>query len=254
VGVLFGEVLLNIYRVEDPVLPNASVTDAAYREGLHADFDDNLGSNAHGEATSIAGHTAWTTISAHLWEPGPVVDYTCITYVIANQHLYRLHTFARGTAKKRPADFDAAVRAMSDITFEPVRRPTLADSGSSSQRLKMPRFKPGPHGPDLPNFTGPSGERGIVDVEFSIDRKGHARDIKQTYATSRALAKGVLAFLQAGVFRVPASWEANGSHNLRFTQEFQFSFAAPGQRCPDASEPHIPDADVVPICTSLVRY
>jgi hypothetical protein len=140
---------------------------------------------------------------------------------------------------------------MSDITFEPVRRP---DSGSGFQRLKMPRFNPGSHGPQLPDFRGRSGERGIVDVEFSIDGKGHARDIKQTYATSLALAKGVLAELQAGVFRVPASWEANGSQDLRFTQEFQFSFAAPGQRCPDASEPHIPDADVVQICTSLVRY
>jgi hypothetical protein len=66
VGVLFGDVLLNIYRVEDPVLPKASVTDAAYRESLNADFNDNLDSNAHGEATSIAGHTAWTVISAHL--------------------------------------------------------------------------------------------------------------------------------------------------------------------------------------------
>ena len=49
--------------------------------------------------------------------------YTCLTYVIVDQHLYRLAVTADG-APGRPPEFDTLVKALSGVSFEPVRRTT----------------------------------------------------------------------------------------------------------------------------------
>jgi len=43
--------------------------------------------------------------------------------VIVDQHLYRLAVTANGSPG-RPPEFDALVKALSGITFEPVQRTT----------------------------------------------------------------------------------------------------------------------------------
>ena len=50
-----------------------------------------------------------------------VTHYTCLSYVIVDQHLYRLAVTANGSPG-RPPEFDALVKALSGVTFEGVRR------------------------------------------------------------------------------------------------------------------------------------
>jgi len=75
-----------------------------------------------GAPTSVGGHSAWTVVDAHSGS-SELMHYTCLTYVIVDQHLYRLAVTANGSPG-RPPEFDALVKALSGITFEPVQRTT----------------------------------------------------------------------------------------------------------------------------------
>lgn len=252
ISVQIGGVPLSIMRLEDEVPVGVTLTDAAYRTALQENFGDDLGPKSHSQATSISGNTAWTMFSAVQPIPAPVVDYTCITYVIANNHPYRLRVYTEAIYAShapitRPPDFDAAVKAMSHITFGPVTRPPPSPD---STRLKFPRMITKPRADLYPDAARARNEEGVVDVEFTIDGKGHARDVKQIYESSPRLGSQIPAYLKGAEFRVPANWEQSGLQSSWFTLEFEFALGTPPKGCGGSPEPRIPGAEVITVCGS----
>jgi hypothetical protein len=246
---------LTIARLEDPVPAGTDVRDAAYRAIQQAAFDEDFGPKAHGEATAINGHAAWTTFSARrTGYNGTVAFYTCVTYAIVDQHLYRFAANATG-GDTRPPDFDAAVRATSELTFGAIDRSAAHNDTAPSGLLTMPTFHPASNVDWYPPAAKRGGEQGIVGLEFSIDAKGHAQELRRTYGEASDLTTSAQAMLQSAVFRVGPRWEKSGYQKLRFEMEFQFSIDEPGRgrRCSGYSPPRVPGAEVVAICGSIRR-
>jgi hypothetical protein len=111
---------LNIFREDEPAPAGSDVAEPSYRAILDAKFADSVKSKTQGAPTAVGGHSAWTVVDAR--EEGSRTAYTCVTYVLVDQHLYRLLVNS-APAAERPPEFDALVRAMSSIQFEQVRRP-----------------------------------------------------------------------------------------------------------------------------------
>jgi hypothetical protein len=125
-----GVAELSIYREDAPAPPGSDVADPHYRETLDRQFRDDLESKSEGAPTQLASHSAWTVVDAHRLGSGSTL-YTCLTYVIVDEHLYRLIVSAH-SALGRPPEFDSLVVAMSGVKFEPVRRaaaPAAARAG-----------------------------------------------------------------------------------------------------------------------------
>jgi len=118
-----GTASLTISREEDPVPPGSDVADPRYRAQLDRRYRGGLESKALGAPTSVGGHNAWTVVDAHEQGSAELTHYTCLTYVIVDQHLYRLAVTADGSPG-RPPEFDALVKALSGVTFELVRHAT----------------------------------------------------------------------------------------------------------------------------------
>ena len=114
-----GPAVLRIYRDEQPAPAGSDVASPDYRASLDARFDKSIDSRSEGAPTAVGGYGAWTVVDARPAESAASTAYICVTYVIVDQHLYRLAVSALGTG--RPAEFDALVKALSGITFEPVR-------------------------------------------------------------------------------------------------------------------------------------
>jgi len=117
-----GTAELNIHREEAPVPAGSDVAEPAYRAQLDRRYQGGVESKTLGAPTSVGGHSAWTVVDAHSGS-SELMHYTCLTYVIVDQHLYRLAVTANGSPG-RPPEFDALVKALSGITFEPVQRTT----------------------------------------------------------------------------------------------------------------------------------
>jgi hypothetical protein len=117
-----GEALLSIYRDDDPVPAGSDVAEPNYRAMLDARFGNIVESKTEGAPTGVGGHSAWTVVDARESKDS-LTDYVCVTYVIVDEHLYRLTVTAQGSAR-RPPEFDSLVRAMSGVSFEQVRRPS----------------------------------------------------------------------------------------------------------------------------------
>jgi|SRR5215469_16529173 len=115
-----GKAEFNIFRDDNPAPAGSDVAEPSYRATLDTKFADSVKSKAQGAPTAVGGHAAWTVVDAR--EEGSLTAYTCVTYLIVDQHLYRLLVSA-APAAVRPPEFDALVRAMSGIQFEQVRRP-----------------------------------------------------------------------------------------------------------------------------------
>ncbi|HWG31944.1 MAG TPA: hypothetical protein VN676_15415 [Steroidobacteraceae bacterium] len=250
VTVYFGDATLSILRLQDATPAGATLNDAAYRKALEDNFGDDMRSGFHGEATSIAGNGAWTWSRATHLSPLPVVEYTYVTYVIANEHAYRLRVHDNGPytphePDARPPDVQAALNAIPEITFEPAAAPA-----PDSARLKIPRMIAGLGDLYYPDAAVRRNQEGVVDVEFSIDGKGHAVDVKETYAAFSDLGKKIPGFLQNATFRVPPDWEANGHRAARFDMEFQFSLGLLAHGCREAPESRVPGASVISLCRS----
>jgi hypothetical protein len=121
-----GGAQFSIYR-EDSAAPDGSdVADPHYRETLDHKFKD-LESKTEGAPTQLAERSAWTVVDARRVSSGSTL-YTCLTYVIVDQHLYRLLVTAQ-SALGRPPEFDSLVVAMSSVKFEPVHRAALPGAG-----------------------------------------------------------------------------------------------------------------------------
>jgi hypothetical protein len=116
-----GSAELSIYRAEDPVPPGSDVADPGYRAALDRRYRGNVESKTLGAPTSVGGHSAWTVVDARSTS-ADLTHYTCLTYVIVDQHLYRLAVTADGSPA-RPPEFDELVRALSSVSFESVQRP-----------------------------------------------------------------------------------------------------------------------------------
>lgn len=112
-----GSAQLNIFRDDGPAPAGSDVAEPSYRAILDAKFPDSVKSKLQGAPTAVGGHPAWTVVDAR--EEGSLTTYTCVTYVIVDQHLYRLLVSA-APAAVRPPEFDALVRALSGIQFEQV--------------------------------------------------------------------------------------------------------------------------------------
>jgi TonB family protein len=249
-----GAATLTLARLEDPVPAVSDVRDAAYRAIQQVTLDEDLGPKAHGETTAINGHAAWTTVSARRTDNGTGV-YTCVTYVVVDQHLYRFVADAMG-GDTRPPDFEAAVRAMSELTFGAIDRSAVHDEVAPAGLLIMPKFHPDFNVDWYPPEAKRRGEEGIVGLEFSIDGKGHVQDVQRSYGEAGDLATSAQTMLQRAAFRVGPGWEARDYEKLRFAMEFQFSIDEPsqGRHCHGSSTPRvIPGAEVVAICGSIRR-
>jgi hypothetical protein len=120
--VRLGVAALNIYREDEPVPVDSDVADPRYRAQLDHRYPSGIESKTVGAPTSIGGHSAWTVVDARERGSSDLTQYTCLSYVIVDQHLYRLAVTADGSPR-RPPEFDGLVKALSGVTFELVRRP-----------------------------------------------------------------------------------------------------------------------------------
>ena len=115
-----GNAELSIFREDDPAPAGSDVAEPSYRSILDAKFPDSVKSKTQGAPTAVGGHAAWTVVDAR--EAGALTAYTCVTYLLVDQHLYRL-LVSSPPAAARPPEFDALVKVMSGIQFEQVHRP-----------------------------------------------------------------------------------------------------------------------------------
>jgi TonB family protein len=245
------DTFLAIYRQDDPVAPG-NLSDPDYRNSLLAGLDASKKSKSKGGIASVGGHDAWILTNAEQLGPLPLVTYSLSSYLVVDEHLYRIGINALGA--KRPPEFDVAVKALSSVSFEPVQRTVVPEHLGPGG---IPRFVIGSDESFYPAEAISRGEQGVVDLEFSIDGRGHVQNLRQVYAAHRDLSTSATAFLENGVYRVPPDWEQSGSTQRRFTAEFQFKLAprGAGSGCSSIQDdpPRIPDAVVFAICRARVR-
>jgi TonB family protein len=174
------------------------------------------------------------------------VNYRCVTYTIVDQHLYRLVAYATGE-DTIPPDYEAAVRVISELTFEPVDRSSLRTAGAAAGLLKMPHAQISSSVDFYPPSAKLRGVEGVVDLEYGIDGKGHVRDLRGTYSASQTLQDAAQALLRSTTFQVKPNWEADDYQKLRFTTEVQFWLG----RCPRNFPARTVGAEVITICDSV---
>ena len=118
-----GLATLEIFREDDPAPSGSDVADPRYRAQLDRRYRSGVESKTLGAPTSLGGHSAWTVVDAREDSSSDKTHYTCLSYVIVDQHLYRLAVTADGSPG-RPPEFDALVKALSGVSFEQVQRPS----------------------------------------------------------------------------------------------------------------------------------
>jgi len=116
-----GSALLSIFREDDPVPAGSDVAEPNYRAMLDTRFGKGVDSRTDGAPTAVGGHSAWTVVDISAARSSAHTGYICVTYVIVDEHLYRLMVSANA-ADGRPPEFDSLVRALSSVSFEQVRR------------------------------------------------------------------------------------------------------------------------------------
>lgn len=243
-----GNTYVGILRLLDPVPAGASVADRRYRSSIREYLVDDIVPARHEGPTSIAGQSAWSVCGAEA-RSDSAVSWHCDYYLISDQHLYRLSV--RAFSPQKPPEFDAVVRALYEMSFEPIRLAVGAD-GQPAALPKEPLFKwrQGQLSQDwYPARARSHGEEGVVDVEYGIDGQGRAQDLRVSYATSVDLTIRVEDFMRLLVFRVPSGWEASESRTLRFTLESQFSLLP----CHFPAAARVAHAEQVTICASRLR-
>jgi len=118
--VRLGTAELDIFREDEPVTAGSDVATPAYRGLLDRRYRGRVESKTLGAPTSLGGHPGWTVVDAR-GGSSDTTHYTCLTYVIVDQHLYRLVVTADGSPA-RPAEFDELVKALSGVSFGQVQR------------------------------------------------------------------------------------------------------------------------------------
>jgi hypothetical protein len=117
----FGLATLDIFREDDPAPVGSDVADPRYRSLLDHRYQ-GVESQQLGAPTNLGGHSAWTVVDTRGDRSADLTHYTCLSYVIVDQHLYRLAVTADGSPG-RPPEFDSLVKALSGVSFEQVQRP-----------------------------------------------------------------------------------------------------------------------------------
>lgn len=90
----------------------------------------------------------------------------------------------------------------------------------------------------------------VVDVEFSIDVRGRAKDLTVPFAAPPELVAIATDYVKQRKFEVPKTWGADGSDIKRFTLEIQFSTHCSPQLQPLYVAPRVADAAVVATCVT----
>jgi hypothetical protein len=245
-----GSVILSVRREDAEVPSGSSLSDSSFRATVQSRFDKELDPKAQGALTSVGGHAGWALIEAQRSARSPWILYTCVIYVIVDQHLYRLMVRTVGGVQ-RPTEFDAVVREISNAIFLPAPPAVDGTPGpvAAAGPMKLPPFAPvGGLGDGLIVGLPKQTSVGVADLEFTIDGQGRAQGYKVLYTEPRQYGVLALTYLQQKTFGVPADWEESGSQSLRFTVEFQFPVATGGS-CPGPGlPPHMADTPVIPIC------
>jgi hypothetical protein len=139
-----GTAILTIHRDSAPVRPGSDVADPNYRAALDARFDRSVESKTQGAPTAIGGHPGWTVVDVHAGPSAAETVYTCVSYVIVEQHLYRLTVQASGS-QGRPHEFDSLVGALSSVRFEDARAslPASQSAGALTREFALNRLRAG---------------------------------------------------------------------------------------------------------------
>jgi hypothetical protein len=241
-----GTGTLRIDRMDETVPSGSDIKNADFRATQREGFEEQTLSNAKGQPTALNGHDAWTTTAA-MRSPDGTVWYTSSTYVVVDQHLYRLLASGSWERAGAPPDFLAAMQALSTVTFGPVDRSPVPGGGSPSGLVKMPHFFPSSSKDYYPVASRRRGETGIVDLEYSIDGKGRARDVQEIYAATQDLGASARSVLTEHQFHVSPGWENRGYQKLRFTFEVHYSLRGRGGRCEELPT-RLPEAQLVLVC------
>ena len=118
-----GLATLEVFREDDPAPLGSDVADPRYRALLDRRYRGSVESKALGAPTALGGHSAWTVVDMREDSAADITHYTCLSYVIVDQHLYRLAVTANGSPG-RPPEFDTLVKALSGVSFGQVQRPS----------------------------------------------------------------------------------------------------------------------------------
>lgn len=250
--VRMGEALVVVYRGSDTVAPKAAVTDEGFRASLQSMPDLIIHSRSKGALTSLAGRRAWAFYDVYASEY--LVDYVLVVYVIIDEHLYILQVAAHTPSKKSP-DFDVAVRTLQNASFFlPVHGSGHATNfastpGTGSLHHVRHRVNEILYPPRAQRL----GEQGEVDMEFRIDRGGHPRDVRETYAATRDLGAAAERQIRTLRFDVPRDWAESGSDNRIIQAEFQFSLRCRADS-PAIYPPRVVGASVISVCAQLLPH
>jgi TonB family protein len=237
--------MLRIDRMEETLPSGSDIRNASFRATQEAGFGEHPFSK--GQPTAVNGRDAWTTMSA-IRSPEGSVRYSSSTYVVVDQHLYRFLASCWWKGDGPPPDFVEAVKTLSNVTFEPVDRSATSNGGPPSGLVKMPYFFPSSKD-YYPDVAKRRGETGVVDLEFSIDGTGRARDVQEIYAATHDLGASARLMLSETQFHLSPGWEDKGYQKLRFTFEVHYSLARRGARCEELPT-RVPDAQLALICGS----
>ena len=234
-----------------------SPDDANYRAVLQKEFNEDLGPIFPGTVTVIAGHEAWTSMDARRSGRGGSIKYACVTYVIVDQHLYRLAANAEG-GDTRPPEFDAAVRAISGLEFGPIDRSSLQSGGGGSPLVRwvLPQCRDTSGDDYYPARAIRLGIQGHALVEFSIDKRGSIKGLVVTKSAPdgkfNQSARKLLGNLRC---TVPDEWQSSGAANHRFTMDVIFQLRECAPKAGVAAASGYPDAaeGEIVITASLLR-
>jgi TonB family protein len=228
----FSASTISVYR-QDAVVASGDLNDPGYRRTLLTAVG-GLDEAEDGSLISIGSQLAWINLAVERASATPLVRKMTI-YAVADQHLYR---FLLTTNEARtPGEFDPILRAVRQTTsFAPVRRAMPSDGGANPHARALPRFADPDQFSGYPDVALRRREQGVVDVQFEIDREGHAQNVTELQAAYPELADGVSKMLQHLVFEVPRDWEKTGSDQRRFTVEVQFALVNRITDCPRGSQ------------------
>jgi hypothetical protein len=196
-----GTATLKIDRFDQAVPSGSDIKNDSFRTAQEPP-SYALHPHARGQATTINGHDAWTsTFTIRSGGPGSRdLLYTSVTYALVDQHLYSFAAREVG-GDTPPPDFIAAVRAISDLTFSAVDRSAMSDSEPPSGLIRRPYFDPSTKD-WYPAAAKRRRETGVVDLEFSIDGRGKARDVQQIYAATEELGASSRSLLTDVTFHL----------------------------------------------------
>jgi hypothetical protein len=227
----------------DETVSQGNIADDGYRDALFK----QLGIQPTGRALPvvlIAGRPAWGTGYVQVF--GPLITYQCTFYLVLGGHLYQIAVFAGGKASAARKSFETAAKEItSGLVFEPVQ--PLPDKPLAAG--EMPKFLPAPATTAYyPDYERRIGEQGVVDVEFSIDGRGAAQDLKVTNEANRDFAKRAVGFVSSGGFKIPPGWQQSSASKQSFTMEFRFELHCPATLVPSK----LPPEQVITICGSSI--